>query len=262
MTPWEMWREASRLRYRVERKRIDRLVAGSLRICRDAASQVDVSKSFISVSGGKDSLVMLALVRQVYPDLPVIHFDLANRAMPGIEVHFPEIEHALACRVQKVWVGQYHDEAGMTDNLGQALKLRRVFPSDAEFETYKEFHQTYRFEGSFVGIRADESSTRHFACKKPVLIYKSKSEFGVKWRIAPMSKWDTNAIWAYIIGNDLPVHPAYIAQMDYGIDPDHSRIASVGLRRVTQYGTAETAKNLWPDALGELREDNPDAHFE
>jgi len=261
LTPWEAWQEASRLRYRVERRRIDALVKASLKISEDAAAQLDMSKGYISVSGGKDSMVMLALVRQVYPDMPIIHFDLANRAMPGTRLHISEIEAHFSCRVQVCFVDQYHRQ-GMGDAWGDSITLRHEIDADLTFESFAAFNTRFGVEGAFVGLRADESTHRYYAGRKPILVYQSPPEFGVKWRVAPIVRWTTSSVWAYIIGNNLPIHPSYIDQINYGIDPDRARIASMALQRVGSYGATETAKNLWPDEMNLLREDNPDAHFE
>lgn len=166
-------------------------------------------RPYVSCSFGKDSMVMLWLVRQIDPDVPVIWFD------GGKFDEHPETA-AFVERVRADW----------------SLNLTTVYPEIPLLEQWRRFGipdergdkrereytkqfigafvreaEKQGFDGHFLGMRAAESRYRRFVFSARGPIY--FVEFEKIWRCNPLWNWPTKSVWDLIDSESLPVHPIY-----------------------------------------------------
>jgi phosphoadenosine phosphosulfate reductase len=150
----------------------------------------------VSVSGGKDSLVMLDLVLGARPDARVWHWDY------GIYMPRP-----LEAEVMRTLHEHFHLQA-------PRLQVDRRMSNDPESGAgYRAFFQAVtthlrRVDAkiNFIGLRREESCRR--ANRAKAVIEPAKP----CWNAFPISAWTWKDIWAYIIQHEIPYPSSYDAK--------------------------------------------------
>ena len=178
----------------------NRLVNKTSGFVRWALSRVETP--YVACSFGKDSAVMLHIILEHKPDIPIRFIRWKN-----------ETEH----------IDNYDEvinEWGKI-NLTQ-IELCRESLNDNRPERY----QTTQFDSYFIGLREDESTARRITLKANGIFYKNKAGL---IRIAPLAEWSTRDIAAYVYSKNLPILKSYlqkgissrtasrIPRSDYGI---------------------------------------------
>lgn len=204
---------------------LDELENKSIYLIREANYRYR-GKLAILWSMGKDSTVMLALVRKSFfgqVPLPVIHIDTTFK--------FKEI-YKFRDKYAKKW--------GLNLIIAkneQALQ-KKISPGQGRFdccnalktEALKQAIAQYRLEALFLAIRRDEHSIRakerYFSPRdadfswnyqnQPLEIWDqahySRGQTGIHFRIHPMLAWREIDIWRYIKREKLPVISLYFAK--------------------------------------------------
>jgi len=186
------------------------------------------SKFAIVFSGGKDSTVMLDLVKRYtekngLPMPPALFIDhgmhfsetwdflqIATKFW-GIHIIIAKNEDALS----KVLDDSISVEKLNNDNKNELRLLNysnEVVPYSLHTEVANHLLKTVamnraieenRFEALFVGVRWDENDARS------VEVFLSPREKPFHYRLHPILTFTEKDIWDYIIQNDLPKHPLY-----------------------------------------------------
>lgn len=194
--------------------------------------------TYVGFSGGKDSTVMLHLVRSIYPDTPAVFFD-TGLEYPEIRDHVKTVENVTWIRPDKTfkqtieeygypcigkvcahWINlaQHGAPSGIrqmnTDTKYGFKKFKYMV--DAPFKVSEKCcdvmkkRPAYRYHKEtgrcpYIGTRADESDIR--ADKFNEI---GENDFTKKIPTsAPLSIWTDDDIWAYIRRYDLPYSKAY-----------------------------------------------------
>jgi phosphoadenosine phosphosulfate reductase len=226
-----------------------RLVARSLEYVRDAASHGRVGVSF---SGGKDSLVVLDLVRTVIPDAPAALFD-SGCEMPetldmctalGVEIIRPRYTYPEMAR--------YNGRFGAADPVdpGCSFPVKHILIE----EPAETFVVTRRLSVEAIGLRAEESEARKVnACTRGHL-WQGKDR---TWRLLPISFWTTDDVWAYIASKRLKYHPIYDRMTACGIPRREQRLGcSLGVINM-EGGRFATMKKVAPEHFARLAAEFP-----
>ena len=176
-------RDVGRLRSKMAgyRKAIDRakgIIHEGLEKCPDA---------FVACSFGKDSSVLL---------------DLVKREKPDIEARFVRWdESALLYDFDRV-IGEWE---GRGVDITQ-IHLQRDSLDDKVADRWERMAKARPAGGSFVGLRAQESKGRRITLAANGTVYKNVKGF---WRICPLAWLQTEDIAAYIYEHDLPTLSVY-----------------------------------------------------
>ena len=138
----------------------------------------------VASSFGKDSMVLLHLVRQVKPDIPVFTVFM--------DTEFPEtIEFSR--RIAKDWNLNYRE---LFAHQGKDVSIENCC-GQAKVEKHKEILQD--FDAWFSGIRKTEGITR--------AKFEYVEEKGSLTKINPILDFTELNVWKYIAINEIPANP-------------------------------------------------------
>jgi sulfate adenylyltransferase subunit 2 len=203
---------------------LDVLEAESIHVMREVAAEFE--RPVLLFSGGKDSIVMLALAQRAFAPahipFPVMHIDTGH--------NFPEVIDFRDRRVAEVGarlivasVQESIDSGRVTEETGRWASRNRL-----QTTTLLDAISEHRFDAVFGGARRDEEKAR---AKERVFSF--RDEFG-QWdpknqrpelwnlyntrirrdehiRVFPISNWTELDVWDYIDREKLEIPPIYYA---------------------------------------------------
>ena len=233
---------------------------------------LDQQEGYVAFSGGKDSLVVLDLVRQVTPDAPVAFFD------SGLE--FPETYdylemlahrwslnlHVIPARMTTLEIlasngGWDHHAPDRRDvpNLHQVLIVE---PAAAAHHAHGP--------GELWGVRAQESRGRAAAyanalratvcaCSNTCTGRDQRARHGglisrIDGTVAygPVWDWHTDEIWGHISRHNLPVNPVYDKLRRLGAPEHFLRVSGMIDGTRLEEGRITWLRRGWPALFEEL----------
>ena len=200
------------------------LEAESIHIMREVAAEFE--RPVLLFSGGKDSIVMLALAeRAFWPariPFPVMHVDTGHNFAEVIEYRDRRVAEAgvqlVVASVQaSIDAGRVREERGKRASRN---RLQTVTLLDAIAE--------HRFDAVFGGARRDEEKARAkervFSFRdefgqwdpknqRPELwnVYNARIQLGEHIRVFPLSNWTELDVWQYIAKEQLEIPSIYFA---------------------------------------------------
>jgi phosphoadenosine phosphosulfate reductase len=191
--------------------------------------------AYVSVSWGKDSVVLADLCRRAAPDLPLVYLKAEPTGNP------------LCLAVRDAYLGSYPT----TQYSERTVDYRAIDPGLGCDETekakdrlfYGEFRAVEKRWGTrhISGIRADESSGRKARMKRWGLASLNA--------LAPLGWWSVADVFGYLAVRGLPVHPNY-AMLGGGRWPrEHLRVDELGGDRGTGFGRADWEREYYGDIL-------------
>lgn len=223
------------------RRRVHRALA----LVEEAAAIAPVGVCF---SGGKDSTVLLHLVRRVLPEAPAGFFDsgaeLADTlalmaATPNLTVIPAEPSLIEMCRAGGYW-GAQTDTPDLEFDFGEHLI----------FEPSRQFRARHNLEVLALGLRAQESVGRWFNARRKGALYWHQGER--VWHLCPLQDWSTDDIWAYIAVNEVPYNRAYDRMAGLGMDRDQMRVSCALGADAVGFGRYAYLKQLDPELWNRL----------
>ena len=203
---------------------LDVLEAESIHIMREVAAEFE--RPALLFSGGKDSIVMLALAerafRPAHIPFPVVHIDTGH--------NFPEVidfrdrrAAELGVRLIVASVQESIDSGRAVEETGRWVSRNRL-----QTVTLLDAIEENRFDALFGGARRDEekarSKERVFSFRdefgqwdpknqRPELwnLYNARIKRGEHIRVFPLSNWTELDIWDYIERENLEIPSIYYA---------------------------------------------------
>ena len=200
------------------------LEAESIHIMREVAAEFE--RPVLLFSGGKDSIVMLALAERAFwparVPFPVMHVDTGH--------NFPEVLDYRDRRVAEAGVQlvvasvqESIDQGRVSEETGRWASRNRL-----QTTTLLDAIEENRFDAVFGGARRDEEKARAkermFSFRdefgqwdpknqRPELwsIYNTRIKMGEHIRVFPLSNWTELDIWQYIAREGLEIPPIYFA---------------------------------------------------
>jgi phosphoadenosine phosphosulfate reductase len=229
------------MRIWTERERLDRelYAHGGTRakeqIALDALKSFAAAGSFyVSVSWGKDSVVVADLVASNYDELgcpPIVWF-------PAGAIENPDCVLVRDAFLRMHDIDYHEIEASLTSD-----EWDRTLGHDgaqAEFEL-----AAHRFGRRYAsGVRAEESGIRKMAVGHHGLVSHNSCR--------PIGTWGHQHVYAYLVGRNLPIHPAYACTLDGAIDRAVLRVSTIGGERGRRFGRAEWERRYYPEIVAKL----------
>src|SRR5262250_2741791 len=203
---------------------LDVLEAESIHIMREVAAEFE--RPALLFSGGKDSIVMLALAEKAFRPanipFPVMHVDTGH--------NFPEVLEfrdrraaELGVRLVVASVQESIDAGRVTEETGRWASRNRL-----QTVTLLDAIEEHRFDAVFGGARRDEEKARAkervFSFRdefgqwdpknqRPELwdLYNGRHRKGEHIRVFPLSNWTELDIWQYIADEEIELPTIYFA---------------------------------------------------
>ncbi len=203
---------------------LDMLEAESIHVIREVAAEFE--RPVLLFSGGKDSIVMLALAeRAFWParlPFPVMHVDTGHNFAEVIEFRDRRVEQAGA-RLIVASVQESIDSGRVAEETGRWASRNRL-----QTTTLLDAIEEHRFDAVFGGARRDEEKARAkermFSFRdefgqwdpknqRPELwnLYNTRINRGEHIRVFPLSNWTELDVWHYIWHEELEIPSIYFA---------------------------------------------------
>lgn len=170
-------------------------------------SLMKCERMYVSWSGGKDSTVMLHLVRQVAPEIDVLYMR-SGFALPDTTV--------LVERLTEEWKLRLHvldapvDYLELCETFGLP-HMRSTLVQKQVVQVLKKDRATVwavemGFDGLFWGLRAEESKGRAALCRS---CPRGKRDGHGVLRVSPVGAWTAEDVWAYTFAEQVPCSALY-----------------------------------------------------
>jgi sulfate adenylyltransferase subunit 2 len=203
---------------------LDMLEAESIHVIREVAAEFE--RPVLLFSGGKDSIVMLALAeRAFWPariPFPVMHVDTGHNFAEVLEYRDRRTDQAGA-RLIVASVQESIDAGRVVEETGRWASRNRL-----QTTTLLDAIEEHRFDAVFGGARRDEEKARAkermFSFRdefgqwdpknqRPELwnLYNTRIRRGEHIRVFPLSNWTELDVWHYIEREDLEIPSIYFA---------------------------------------------------
>lgn len=178
---------------------------------------------FVALSGGKDSLVVLALVREQRPDVAANWSD--------DELEYPEQDGYLQ-RLRQEWgislmitLGHAR-HGGWFDPWRRAPYWRRPHPAALRIdERVESWAPKQGYDLTFLGLRAEEAHGRRMFLRAHGRLART----ALGWRCSPLAGWTVADVWAAIAGLGLPYNPVYDRLAAIGVEREMQRVGPLPL---------------------------------
>lgn len=196
---------------------------------------------YAAFSGGKDSTVMLDLVRRVFPEAPAVFAD-DEWHLPETLAVLPQIPNLTRVAGQRTHASWFTAWVEGPANLPPGVVWIDAMQHGSRMGTWARQHDC---DTACIGIRADENSYRRKHVRAfGELFYAKSRDF---WHCYPVAWWSLSDIWAYIVSRDLPYNQAYDRMSALGVPLPSQRVGPLAVERVLGYGQMAILKRGWPD---------------
>ena len=203
---------------------LDVLEAESIHIIREVAAEFE--RPALLFSGGKDSIVMLALAEKAFRParipFPVMHVDTGHNFSEVLNFRDRRVAE-LGVRLVVASVQESIDAGRAVEETGRWASRNRL-----QIVTLLDAIEDNRFDALFGGARRDEEKARAkervFSFRdefgqwdpknqRPELwnLYNTRIRRGEHIRVFPLSNWTELDIWAYIERENLEIPSIYFA---------------------------------------------------
>ena len=203
---------------------LDVLEAEAVHVMREVAAEFE--RPVLLFSGGKDSIVMLALAEQAFwparIPFPVMHVDTGHNFPEVLEFRDRRVAE-LGVRLIVASVQDSIDAGRVTEETGRHASRNRL-----QTVTLLDAIEEHRFDALFGGARRDEEKARAkervFSFRdefgqwdpknqRPELwnLYNARIRRGEHIRVFPLSNWTELDVWAYIDREELEIPSIYFA---------------------------------------------------
>lgn len=187
--------------------RFQRLLSSTVGIVEEALSRCQ--SPYAAWSGGKDSTVMLDILRRRVPGIAVAFFD-SGAEFPDVLTYIERL--SAEWNLNLTWIEPAHsilDLYRMAGMFGSGERkpladgeLKRILIDDPARTMEAQGH-----DAAFIGLRAEESKTRKLNVATHGTIH-AMARSGVL-HVQPLARWTARDVWAYLVSEGVPWCPVY-----------------------------------------------------
>jgi phosphoadenosine phosphosulfate reductase len=208
----------------------------------------------VCVSGGKDSTVLLDLVRRVLPGAPAAWYDSGAEltgtrelvASYGAEVIPVEPSLPELCRRGHYWGHEGH--TGPTEAID--------FEEALVYAPARRFRARHGLAVLALGLRAGESGGRRASARARGELY--WCGYDGAWHLCPLAWWGEDDVWAYLASRGLRYHPAYDRMAALGVPRAGQRVGpALGLAGAATEGRFALLRRIDPALFSRLAAEFP-----
>jgi phosphoadenosine phosphosulfate reductase len=219
---------------------------------------------YVAYSGGVDSTVMLDLVWEHAPQIPMLWgddgFDLPETLVFLDETEARLRQHIIRVRSLNPWRDWCHEME--RPDLAEDPAAFAVWGNprvwDHEWRSLTQDAPLHGYGGVFLGLlghrwqHGGESTGRAMQLRggtRP--LYQVAAEGGI-WHCSPLADWTKRDVWAYVAGRDIAYNAAYDVQARLGVPIERRRIAPSTCFRAMDQGTHAMLRRGWPTLWNEI----------
>jgi 3'-phosphoadenosine 5'-phosphosulfate sulfotransferase (PAPS reductase)/FAD synthetase len=211
------------------------------------AEALGVSQSpYIAFSTGKDSVVMADLIWRQSPKIPAVYFDAAAVFPESKDLleRYGEHKNIIIFETEPI-LDTMERMGGPTSPACEMETMRSTV-----YRPIKALLERYSFDGSFVGLRSEESGGRHLNLRVRGPIHFSKQHgVHVFWPIGHLTFED---VWAYILSNSIDYCAAYDKQFEMGLPLEDCRLSYWAGETKHRWGRWAILRRGWPELFNEF----------
>lgn len=206
---------------------------------------------FCAFSGGKDSTVTLALVREQSPDTPAVS-SIQQWRLPETAEYLSRVDNlvqvASGSDHNTGWAANWESEADLPDGVQWLGEKGNVTENYGQTAT-----------GVFLGTRAEESSRRRklYRARGALFFHKGHQV----WQCSPIAEWSVMDVWGFIYSQGLDYNRAYDRLTEIGIPLKEQRVGPLAVERVLGRGQLAVLKRGWPELFNEYAAIHPEARL-
>lgn len=179
---------------------------------------------YVAWSGGKDSLVVMALAARVRPGIQAIWSD-DELEYPEQPAYVPRAARAVGADIvicsgfarHAGWFWPWRDAPFWREPDPGMLWVREMM------DTWSVRHG---YDLCLLGLRKAESHYRRIALSRFGVHYQHGTG---QWRCHPLAGWDVGDVWAAIAEWDLPYNPVYDVLTRIGVPRERQRVGPLPL---------------------------------
>lgn len=200
----------------------------------------------VAFSGGKDSTVVLHLVREACPEASAL-FGHDEWLLPETEDYLARVPNLRTFAVR----GERHTEWFRSWVDGEP-------DTDYVFDSVRpDFVAEMGFDGLAFGLRAGENSYRKIHIRKyGELFFAERRRL---WMAYPIAWWDVRGVWAYIVSRDLDYNRAYDRLAEIGVPLEQQRVGPLANERALRVGQLAVLRRGWPELYERFTSKYPEA---
>lgn len=195
---------------------------------------------YLSLSGGKDSIAMLALTEEIATEINrdyVIWSHVSDASFPGT---METINKCVEKTRRKLILEQ--SEISAFEILKDRFACQQFGKTGVFFDSIKKVEKIYNFDLAFVGVRAHESKRRMEAFKAHGFVFDSR---GIKIS-NPIALLKTEDVFSVALQYDYPIHPVYYKKHPSG-DYKNIRLGYLTAQDLLHKGTLSFIKYNYPE---------------
>jgi phosphoadenosine phosphosulfate reductase len=167
----------------------------------------NVRKPYVAFSTGKDSTVVLRLVREQAPNVPAVYFD-ADCSFPESQQMLRQTDNVIVFPTIEPLLATFKRFGGFD----AGPELERETMRTTVWEPIKHLIKEYGFDGVAYGLRAEENPGRAMHAKFRGAMFRYKRD-GL-WGCQPIHDWLYDDVWAFIVTNGLTYCGTYDRMWD------------------------------------------------
>lgn len=256
LLPNDDWREMYRLHAKLPAYK--KRVAKTKEIIYQALKKIN--NPYAAISFGKDSMVMLHMLIQHRPNIPMVWSDRGEEAeLPATYPFVEQVKRRYNINLQiikpEMSIFEIYRRYGLpeiNEGVTKAIvaKVNLLLP-------FAKFVKENNIDGYFQGLRADESKARRMMAASHGATFERKKDGLTVCN--PLLRWTGRDIWAYIVANDVPYHPEY--DNEKFNNREQIRLSNWSGLYMSRRGRMVDLKNNHPDLYQKLVGEFPEVRF-
>lgn len=220
-------------------------------------SMPQIERPYVSVSFGKDSMVLMHLLIQAVPDIPVVWSDRGEEAeLPATYPLVDEVVRRYGINLQiikpSMTMFEIYCRYGLPEIDDGASRI--IVKEINLVMAFAEYARQNKNDGYFQGLRASESRGRMMMANSYGPIHHRKKDGMIVCN--PLLRWTARDIWAYTVVNGLPYHPEY--DNDKFKSREDIRLSNWSGLYMSRKGRMAELKYYYPDLFQRLVAEFPE----